>query len=811
MTRRLIVAAMVALVVAAVPQTAVAEGASAAGEGASTAAERASAPVERVLVLSLPAVSWADIEQADTPNLDALFADSALGDLITRVGGRRFSVGNGYVSFGAGNRGVASDRLVGSGFDVDEDVAGGTAGTVFARRTGQTVTQGLVQLNIEKIRSANAASLYDATVGALADRLEAAGIERAVIGNADGFEAGTTTEPGTGVQRPAVAGLMGSGGTVPGGQVDDTLLEEAPRFPFGVRLDVDRVDAAFAEAWSANTVVLVEASDQLRARRATPFTAVGQARRDRLRALRHFDAIAGRILSRVDADRDAVIVMSPMSAPTSGDLVVASLRAPGVTRGLLRSSTTRRTGFVSLVDLAPTVLDLIGIDPPDIMEGRVVTVEPAASALDGRVSWLARASRDGVFRDNQQGAVAATVVGLAALLALATGFALASGRVATSGAPSSTVTSRATPGTSVARRAARFGALALLGFLLATYAAGPLHFAHHGGRAAYWLFLVLFSSGFGLVCTLVGRRSVADALLVALGVTVAVHALDLVMGERLELSTVFGYSPTVGIRVAGEGNLTFAQLSATTLLFAGLSAWRIGRDLGQRLAVGLLAVVLVIMVSPVWGQDFGATTAAAGFGLLAWLLFRRPVRRSTVIGLGVGVVVIALVIGFVDLARPIESQTHIGRFFAQVGDEGISGLIMVVQRKATENLASFVGTVFVWVLPIAFALGAFLWMCRPGLILALRDRIDTLSATFGALALTALLGYAFNDSGVAIPAMMLVIGECAVVYLLIGEAERTPQPVPDGDVARRELRRGVRADGAVDTAGEPVDVADPAG
>ena len=779
MTRRLVAAIGVAMM--ALSMVASAQPAAAAGD-------LASEPIDRVLVLSLPAVSWEDMQRTDTPNLDALFADSALGDLITRVGGGRFSVGNGYVSFGAGNRAVGSDRLVGAAYDVDEEVAGGTAGEVFARRTGEVVSDGLVQLNVEPILSANADATFDGTIGALADALAAGDITQAVIGNADGAEAVTGADPDAGIERPAVAGLMDARGTVPAGQVDESLLEAAPRFPFGVRLDPDRVVDAFTDVWSANTVVLVEASDQLRALRAVPFTSTTQARGDRLRALRHFDVIVGRLLDQVDPARDAVVVISPMSAPTSGDLAIAAVRAPGVDRGLLRSATTRRTGFVNLVDMAPTVLDLLGIDRPDEMEGREVSVEPPAGAVDARVSWLARASRDGVFRDNQQGAAAAVVVGLAALLALGTGIVVARGL------------GRA------ARAAVRFSALSLIGFLAATYAAGPLHFAHNGGRTMFWVFLVVFGLGFGAICTLAGRRSVADALLVALGVTVAVHAVDLVTGQRLELSTVFGYSPTVGIRVAGEGNLTFAQLSAATILLAGLIAWRISRPIGRAIALSLLAVILVIMVSPTWGQDFGAVSAVVGFALLGWLLLGRPVRRSTVVGLGATLIGAALVVGFIDLIRPADRQTHIGRFFAQVGDDGIAGFLSVVQRKASENLASFQGTVFVWMLPIALGLALYLWWYRPGLILSLRRRISTSAATFGAFALTALLGYALNDSGVAVPAMMFIIGEATAAYLIIGEAAHTTGAVglgPNRAAVRRELWRGGRPGGVTEPVGEP--------
>src|SRR3546814_14800361 len=65
-------------------------------------------PVRRVLVVSLPGVSWAEVQEADLPNLDAFVEEAAIGDISTRIGRRRASstdarseerrVGEGWVS-----------------------------------------------------------------------------------------------------------------------------------------------------------------------------------------------------------------------------------------------------------------------------------------------------------------------------------------------------------------------------------------------------------------------------------------------------------------------------------------------------------------------------------------------------------------------------------------------------------------------------------------------------------------------------------------------------------------------------------------
>jgi hypothetical protein len=748
----------------------------------------ASRRVERVLLLSLPAVTWADLEAADAPNLDRLFRESALADLLTRAGGKRFSLGNGYMTFGAGTRAVAPDRVAGEGYDASEAVEGGSAAEVFARRTGIRVDEGLVQLGIEEIRRANDDALFDATVGALAGALEEEGLDRAVIGNADAVETGSVEGGVPEILRPAVAGLMASDGTVPNGQVDPGLLEGAPGAPFGVRLDTAAVGRAFRGAWRDPGVVLVEASDLVRADEYRTFTDPATARRQRMRAIAHTDEIVGRLLARVDPSSDAVVVAAPLASRASGGLAVAAVRAPGVTQGLLRSGTTRRSGFVDIVDVAPTVLSLLGVERPDSMEGRVMSNTTASGDSSGRVDWLVQASRDSVFRDNVQGVVALVLIVICALLAFGAALALSRFR-------------RALP-------IVEWGALGVLGFLLSTYLAGPFHFVRNGGKGPYWLFLIGGAVVFAALCTLVGRRSFCDALLVALGLTVAVHVVDLVTGATLELNTVFGYSPTVGIRVAGQGNLTFAELSAAALLFAGLLAWRVRAPAGRAVAIAVLVVVLLVMMAPMFGQDFGAAAAAPGFVLLAWLLLGRKIHWRTVVALAGVLVAAGLTIGFLDLLRPSEERTHVGRFFEQVGRDGLGGLLLVVRRKAGENLASFGHTVFVWMIPVALGFAVlYLLLAQPGTVAGLVRRITTLKATLLALCVTAVLGYALNDSGVAVPAMMAVVAECAVVFLVARERRRVPDPAPSGEAARRELGIGRRQEpglARVDRDREPV-------
>ena len=209
---------------------------------------------------------------------------------------------------------------------------------------------------------------------------------------------------------------------------------------------------------------------------------------------------------------------------------------------------------------------------------------------------------------------------------------------------------------------------------------------------------------------LAARRKPVDAILYGLGAVVVLHLVDLVAGAHLEWNTVFGYSPTIGIRFVGEGNLTFAQLSAAAVLFAGLLAWRVPTPRGIRIAIGLLAVTVVVMGIPFWGNDFGgAISAAPGFALLGWLLLGRELRWKTVWVLFGVLVASGVVVGLLDLLRPSDQRTHVGKFFEKAGTD-FGSATLVLRRKASENLSVLTHSLLLGCIIALGLLLLYLWL-----------------------------------------------------------------------------------------------------
>ena len=95
--------------------------------------ETSHAGVRRVLLISLPAISWEDLDLSEMPHLSALFAKSAVADLSVRGVGRVPSLADGYVTIGAGTRSVGHPDNDGQCLEPDEPFDQSTARQEMAR------------------------------------------------------------------------------------------------------------------------------------------------------------------------------------------------------------------------------------------------------------------------------------------------------------------------------------------------------------------------------------------------------------------------------------------------------------------------------------------------------------------------------------------------------------------------------------------------------------------------------------------------------------------------------------------------------
>ena len=713
-------------------------------------------PARRVVVLSVPGLTWNDLDSPDLPVLTALLDDSAIANLVTRVTDVVAEPGDAYATMGSGTRAVAPMEVAGHVFDVGTPYGNGTAGEAYTRQQGQSADPDaqLVSLSWTLIQEANALAEFDGDVGTLGEVLAKAHVRRGVVANAEG------TEPlvvGSSNHAEAAIALADASGALPCGQVDNRLLQPDAAAPWGVRLDQSAVLAAVAECATPSSVVLVEASDLRRVMsfqiRATP----EQAEAARVAALRSTDALAAGLLEQLDPERDALVVVAPFTYPDAG-LGVFGIRAREFPPGFLTSGTTRREGYVLLADIAPTLAAVAGVPMPDAgIEGRAMQARSSSLSGPDRRAELARGEAAALFRDTMLAVATWVLIIAVSLLALAAAGAWV-GRW---------------PGWDP--WLARVG-LALLAFPSLTYVAAVLPF-YQWGATAYWLFLIAGSLMLAALGASVGRRWLLPLALgyglIAGLVTVSV----VVLGSRLQFASVFGDSPIVGGRFRGINNVTFAFFFVAGVMLACIAIERWPGQRGRRAMLLILGLVLLVDVAPMWGADVGGALAGIpALALVAMGLGQWKIRWRSVVMVALATAVIIGLLAWVDFQRPAVNRSHLGRLFERIGADGFGGFSTVVERKMSANLRASTDSLWRFIAgPLALAAALVIWGAG--------DRVRAVFLAFPALrravpglVTLGVVGYALNDSGIAVPAAMLAVLVPGLIYLgaRVAGKEETP-------------------------------------
>ena len=127
----------------------------------------------------------------------------------------------------------------------------------------------------------------------------------------------------------------------------------------------------------------------------------------------------------------------------------------------------------------------------------------------------------------------------------------------------------------------------------------------------------------------------------------------------------------------------------------------------------------------------------------------------------------AVVVGFfaaLDLSRPADRRTHLGRLVEAVADQGIGAFETVASRKLGANLAVITSSVWTAMVPIGLAFIVYLLWRAPGHVRSIRD---TIQESLAGLVVVGFLGFVLNDSGIAVPGLMLGVVNASLVYLTV--------------------------------------------
>ncbi|HEU5152671.1 MAG TPA: glycosyltransferase [Iamia sp.] len=704
----------------------------------------------KVVVVAMNPLGLGDLDSEEAPNLRRAVEEGALAAMSVRTAGRRPTLAEGYMSLGAGFR-LAAVPSTAQAYPADEEIGSGTAAEVLASRTGVEVEGDIAVVGASVAIDANASSTISSKPGALGDALAEAGLVGAVVGNGDRPAVGETEAV---LNRPAALALMDGDLSVPRGTIDpEALLDVDPSAPYGVRASREKTMAAVEAAAAEADVVFVDPGDLDRADafRVEATTDAQNAARDA--ALRRTDEILGDILDWADDDT-AVMVVSVASPGRSFRLAPLVVTGPGVPHGYVVSPSTKRAGLAALTDVAPTVLDLLGADVPSDMPGRPVRYQ----AGDVDRAMLDELDQGTQLREVTYYSLAVWYIVFQAITCLLGAFV-------------------------ISRRSTRVRSAGVVRFMVLCAAALPL---------ATFLFRALpgwsgvepttaytLQAGLAVAIALLAgraRRSPLSPLAWVFGATLAIIAVDSATGTWLHVNSWLGYSLHSAGRFYGIPNTTFAVLAACGILLACIHVrFAPRRDEALVTAALVLGGLVVVDGAPSLGGDVGGIlTLVPIFGLLLFALSGRRLTIRTLALVG-GATALALSLATaVDLARPPESRTHLGRFASDLFDNGISELTDTFLRKQGANFRILQVSIWTWMIPIVagFLLYVLVYERRWASLL---PRGGAMRAGVVAVISGSLLGFLANDSGPIVIALFFAYLGPFLTLLALDEKWGRPQ------------------------------------
>jgi len=656
-------------------------------------------------------------------NLERLTAQGSLGLMNTNTGGARTAPGSHWVLARGRVEGTVASAASLS-FEAEEDYRGQKAKERYQAYMGLAPSAQVLHLAIPTLEN-GATKPLEPLLGAT---IQNSGLTTAVVGNADLPDS---------LSRPGALLTMDAQGQTPYGTVGGATLIPGPLLP--EETDYKILMPLVQQELQRAQLVVVELGDLVRLNNLQGELRPKVYEREHQRQMERIDGFLGQLTGLLDPKEDLLIVVSP--TPSREALNKQELLTPvllwgkGFTGGLAYSSSTRRAGVVTNTDLAPTILQHLGLKIPAQMTGRPL------GAKEGQAAALLTQKERMVFTYQARQPMVKAYVGAQI------GVVLASILLWFFPQP-------------IVRKFIKTVIPVMMAIPLALLliAGGP-----YPGLAGYAFLAVVTAIGVAAASFGLGRRNQLEPLLIICAATVMALCLDLLTGQRLISQSVLGYDALAGARYYGIGNEYMGVLIGAAMVSTGLLAELIGP--GRRLLPGLFYVpVLLLIALP--GRNFGGFLAGlGGFYLGIWALSgKRLNRRSLLILTGAGLAMAAGLI-VVDGLFPQEGKSHLGLLADQLAAGGPQALWDVISRKWSMNVKLIQYTIWTRVFLVSLlAMGA--WLYWPfGAAQDLNRRYPFLTRTLLASVGAAVIALLTNDSGIVAAATMTIYPASTLIFL----------------------------------------------
>ncbi len=709
---------------------------------------------KKVLLILVDRINLDDIQGTETPNIDYLIENGAIGLMNTNTAHLKNSEST-HVTIGAGTR--SHGNIHGAlALNSDELFLNTTGNDVFYSRTGIRLPAGSVGIpNLKALLLANAPLNYEVAPGILGQSLNDAQLYTAVLGNSD-----TSGK----LRRYGATIAMNAQGIVNFGDVSERALLKSPRRASEFTTYYERIFSELNRLWDQAHFFVIELGDisRLEENRDMVMDDVFYSQRENI--LKEVDRFVGRILNEINISSTLLIMTSP--TPPTRALAQGNIFTPCIIMGpeahgnILSSETTRRKGLLTNLDITAAILDYFAITIPSPVLGRPVYTQHTSSPL----VLLNELTRQSVNTYKERPPVIQAYIGLQ-IIVLLTAIILI-----------------------IWNGCKRNDLRQYIIYCLVFIGSIPLSLLFTAFITTEGLpprfFLIFITGGILTILSIKLSRNTLDPFILLAFLTATSILADIHTGSNMQQASILGYCPVIAGRFYGIGNeymgiLVGAVLISSTAFVDRFNVLRkeTSVKLCRRrkiLALLAMAVFYGITIYSIGFPGLGANAGGAIVSTIALIFaFSHMIWQNgwrsklAYLLLIAGIILGTLVVS--DLLRPAHLQSHFARTVHLIQSRGPEVIREIVWRKLETNIKIFRYTIWSRALLLSLGILGVLFYKPPNYLKKVLSRYGSLSTGLIASLVASGATMAFNDSGVAPAATAMLFAMITILSLVLKE------------------------------------------
>ncbi|WP_084053978.1 hypothetical protein [Desulfonispora thiosulfatigenes] len=642
---------------------------------------------------------------------------------------------NQYITLGLGRRVDIGGNKSTEAFNADEIINEKRTSDIYFEQTGlKSSLENLCLLDFpdrfNKIRELSKVEHF----GYLGSELKANNISRLIIGDTDLYDINNRYTPYLICDQN---GLVDKG--IMGDKIQRTESIGLAFYPHNYTV----IKQKFLENKDKSELLILEFGDILKLEKTKNSFSEQRLLDLRKSLINQIDLSVKDIFENVNFANTRIIILVPNLSNTSKNpkgLFPIAISGKGIENSILVSATTQRTGIISNVDLAPSILNYYDIKIPSWMEGdNILTVnknnpKTYLEKLNNKTNFIYEARpiilKMYIF-------IQIFIISIFSVLLI---------------------------------KKVVYSSLFLKLFVFSLIIPISLLWIAIFPVLNYFSFIINFiiiSSIIMLICFVSAKLSRINILTFICLFSSFSILLDVFLGSKLMKLSVLGYCPIRGARFYGLGNEYMGILIGSLIM--GLSLYLEKKKITKTklLVTGVIFLICLLFIAlPSLGTNVGGTMAAfVGFSIVLLRLANFPLNYKLLLSVGGSMVIVLILLFVYDIYLSPGQTSHIGKFADLVRNGDFISVIDIFIRKIAINIklirySNWSILFFVSILSLIFAL------YKPfGFISKIYDSYPILSKGFIGVITASLIALIFNDSGIVAAATMMLFPINILLYV----------------------------------------------